>query len=139
MAGRRIVAGLALLAGVAGMGAVYEADRSPVLGTVALGQSPSTVVVDARTARAFVGDGNLVHVLDTATGKLLRTVTVAPSPAGVRANLLAVDEQAGRVLVLSEPPFGPLPLRGSVSMLDAHGGQLVHVTPVTVGGAGWLD
>src|SRR5438093_1017710 len=91
----RIVVGLALLAVVAGMLAVYHPDRNPVLGTVALGQGSYRLVVDARSVSAFVGDGNRVHVLDTATGRLLRTVTVAPSPVGVRANLLAVDEQMG--------------------------------------------
>jgi hypothetical protein len=75
-----------------------------------------------------------------ATGKLLRTVTVAPSPAGVRANLPAVDEQMVRVVVLTEPFLASIRLMGYVEVPDARSrsGQLLHTTPLAVGNTGWL-
>jgi hypothetical protein len=48
----RIVVGLALLAVLAGMVALYHPGRNPVLGTVALGRGSYMLVVDARSARA---------------------------------------------------------------------------------------
>src|SRR5436305_4499493 len=134
----RIVVALALLGVVAGMVAVYHPGRNPVLGTVALGQGSYMLAVDARSGRALVADGNRVHALDTATGKLVRTVTGAPSPASVRANLLVVDEQMGRAVVLTKPFRGSIPLMGSVGVRDARSGQLLHTTSVALGNTNWL-
>jgi hypothetical protein len=136
MTRRRIVVGLALLAVVAGLVVAYHPRHDPVLGSVALDQYSSMLVVDARTARAFVGDGSCVHVLDTATGALLRTVPVAPSRAGV--DHLAVAEQVGRVVVLGDSFSGSPPFVGYVSVLDAHSGRFLHTTPVSMGNITWL-
>src|SRR2546423_2370625 len=136
MTRRRIVVGLALLAVVAGLVVAYQPRHDPVLGTVALDQYSSMLVVDARTARAFVGDGSRVPVLDTATGALLHTVPVAPSRAGV--DHLAVAEQVGRVVVLGDSFSGSPPFVGYVSVLDAHSGRLLQTTPVSMGNITWL-
>jgi len=137
-----ILAGLALLALLGGaMDVARRPDGNPVVGTVTVGPDPGTLVVDTQTGRAFVGDqsNGRVDVLDTATGTLVRTVAVVPSPAGTQVDDLTADERLGRVFVLSAPGLGSPLLRGYVSALDARSGRLLLTTPVTLGGAlGWL-
>jgi len=137
-----LLAGLALLALLGGaMDVARRLDGNPVVGTVTIGPDPGTLVVDTQTGRAFIGDqsSGRVDVLDTARGTLVRTVAVAPSPAGTQVDDLAADERLGRVFVLSAPGLGSPLLRGYVSLLDARSGRLLHTTPVTLGGAlGWL-
>jgi len=137
-----LLAGLALLALLGGaMDVAHRLDENPVVGTVTIGPDPGTLVVDTQTERAFIGDQSSarVDVLDTARGTLVRTVAVAPSPAGTQVDDLAADERLGRVFVLSAPSLGSPLLRGYVSLLDARSGRLLRTTPVTLGGAlGWL-
>jgi len=137
-----ILAGLALLALLGGaMDVAHRPDGNPVVGTVTVGPDPGTLVVDTQTGRAFIGDqsSGRVDVLDTATGTLVRTVAVAPFPAGTQVDDLTADERLGRVFVLSAPGLGSPLLRGYVSALDARSGRLLRTTPVALGGAlGWL-
>jgi YVTN family beta-propeller protein len=82
--------------------------------------------VDAQTGRAFVANqyDDSVSVLDTRTGRVLRTVPVNPHPGAV-----AVDARVGHVFTLNQPePEGIS--RASVSMLDAHSGRLLRTVPV---------
>jgi YVTN family beta-propeller protein len=84
---------------------------------VALYQDPHAVV-DTRTSRAFVtGSGadrrsGVVSVLDTTTGKLMRTV-----PLGTYPNAIAVDERTDCVFVGSDD--------STVSLLDARSGAVL--------------
>ena len=88
---------------------------------------PLRGATDARTVRGFALQGEAVRVYDTRTGTTLRTVPVGVNPIG-----LVVDEQGGKVLVVSG---GPAPQQyqcggcgGSVSVLDATSGALLATT-----------
>jgi DNA-binding beta-propeller fold protein YncE len=82
------------------------------------------VVVDERTGRAFVLDGDdTVGVLDTRTGALLQRVAV-----GRAAIALAVDERTGRVFVVNS--YMRAGATGTVSVLDALDGHLLRTVPV---------
>jgi DNA-binding beta-propeller fold protein YncE len=100
-----------------------------------------SLAVDERTGRAFIATMSLaantglsgsVIVLDTHTGSLLHTVALPYAPGA-----LAVDAQDGRVFVSSlglTNPSAPQRTRtGTVSMLDARTGALLHSS--TVGAA----
>jgi len=88
-------------------------------------------VVDERTGRIFFdGAGGVMRVVDGANGRLLRTVSLG---AGfVRYNHITVDESSGRVFVASagfSPTTGqtrPMPVNGSVSVLDGYSGALLR-------------
>ncbi len=79
-----------------------------VLRTVPVGQYAGGLGVDERTGRVFVADlqmqafgapatvNGLVHILDAATGTVVRTVTVGKSPS-----LAQVDAQTNRIFVLN--------------------------------------
>jgi YVTN family beta-propeller protein len=89
--------------------------------------------LDPQTRRLFVatspGGGGQLSVVDTATGRIVNTLTL---PSGPRA--LAVDERQGHVFVaaltqtdyMGGTPIGP----GSVSVLDARDGTLLNAIPV---------
>ena len=88
---------------------------------------PLHATTDARTGRGFALQGDAVRVFDARTGTTLRTLPVEVNPIG-----LVVDEQGGRVLVVSG---GPIPQQyqcsgcgGSVAMLDATSGALLATT-----------
>jgi DNA-binding beta-propeller fold protein YncE len=86
------------------------------------------LAVDARTRRAFVvnrADGSL-SVLDTHSGAVRRTVALERASADTTYTL-AVDEQAGRVFVVSEKPP---PAHGRVIVLDARTGTVLGRTRV---------
>lgn len=84
-------------------------------GTVAVGQEPIALAVDAQRSRVFVANSGsaTVSVLDARRGTLLRTVVVGPAPAAV-----VVDERRGRVFVAT--------VRG-VAVLDARTGAWVRL------------
>jgi len=91
--------GLALLAAlvaVAGVVMALGAGPGSTLVTIAIGTAPSAVAVDDRAGRAFVISvaDKAVSVLDTTSGRLVRTVTIGVGP-------LAVDGAAGRAFVLN--------------------------------------
>src|SRR5438132_12140542 len=93
--------GMMVLAILVGLAAMHRPDADPVVRTVVLDESPRAVVVDPRTSRAFVATGGAgepghVSMVDTATGALLRTVPVGLDPCA-----LAVDERAGRGVVVN--------------------------------------
>src|SRR5579871_4360495 len=76
------------VAGVATLGSA--ASDGAVLRTIPLGSAPDAILVDATAGRAFVttrGDAG-VRVIDTRSGRLVRTVAVGTSPL-----LAAVDQR----------------------------------------------
>jgi len=75
---------------------MLDATNGRFLRQLAVGETPTTVAVDARVGHAFVVDpgNNAVYMLDTRTGAVLRTI-----PAGVDPVAIAVDEESGRVFV----------------------------------------
>jgi len=104
---------------------VVSLDMPPFLPS-GLGWSGDTVpvAVDAREGRVLVSrqTSNAVSMLDTSTGRLLRTVTIAPLQAGatsIQLMSLIVDERDGRVFVVSAD-------RGTVTTLDARSGRLLR-------------
>ncbi len=113
-----------LVAGGIAAAMVSRATADVVLRTVTVGHAPYwTLALDERTSRAFIfnrQDGTL-NVLDTRTGALLRTVTLAPGNVW-----LAVAERAGRVFVSGYDT-------GTITMLDARSGAVLHSVPVGTG------
>ncbi len=107
--------------------AMFDLRRGTLLRTLRVGRFAQQVVVDEATGRAFVASSNCgapnattvvnlcVGVLDTATGRLIRTITDASSP-------LVVDQQRGRVFVASG---------NRVSVLDARSGRVL--TTISLG------
>lgn len=113
---------------------VLDARTGAVLRTVSVGspgRNPVAAAVDVRADRAFVVNDvdNRVITLDARTGSVVHTTTVRTLPTAV-----AVDQQDGRVFVVSRGPSdragNPLG-KGTVSVLDAHNGAVLHT--VTVG------
>lgn len=121
---RQVIAGLTLLALMAGAVAVRRTGANPVLRSVLSAAFPRAVVVDARHGRAYVigsdRTGGHIWVLDTATGQVLMTVSTADTPGGV-----ALDARHARLFVGN----GTSP---TVSMYDATSGVLLHA--ISVGG-----
>ncbi len=131
---------LVALVMVVGVAVARRPDADPILWTVALNDSPSSLVIDARTGRAFVlGDGygpfgyrGNVTMLDLASGASLRTVPVGRVPAEMlldqRVNRLfvmsmAMDDSQGRAFVANSPA-------GTVSMLDIRRGVVLKTIAV---------
>lgn len=126
--GLAVLAVLAGVAGVAGVALVRGASAGPAVYTVALGQTPTDMVVDSRTGRAFIATytpsamTGHVAVLDVGTGRLVRTV-----PVGYEPGPLAVDPApGGHVFAVHEL---------SVSMLDGRSGRLVRTVNTVPAGA----
>lgn len=93
---------------------------------------PSSVVIpvgsvaaDERDRHVFVANfnDNSVSMLDSTTGRLLRTVPVGSNPQSI-----AVDDQAERVFVANSNYGHP----GTVTMLDARSGNVVSTILVGV-------
>ena len=111
-----------LLAGVVlavacGVAVAGRGEPGPILHTVMVGGDPEqSLTVDDQTSRAFVFNrfDNTVSVLDTATGALVRTVSVGSSFA-----FFAIDRPTGRVFLGSGGD-------GTISMLDAKTGQVLR-------------
>jgi len=100
-----LLAAIALVGG--GILAFERISASPIVATIAVGQMPVALGVDARTGHIFVANkySASVSILDGMHGKLIRTVSVGPSPQAI-----AVDAQVGHVFVAGST---------STSMLDA--------------------
>ncbi|SRR5579883_307645 len=94
---------------------VLDAVNGRVVSTTAVGGNPGVPVVDPPSGHVFVpiASGDRVSMLDARTGTLLRTVTVGLFPLQAVA-----DERTGRIIVTSGD--------GSVSVLQAHSGRLLH-------------
>lgn len=124
------VAILILALVVGGVVALRRTSASPIVRTVAVGKSPTALLLDERTHRAFVvnSDSNDVTVIDTRTGALVCTTRVGPRPAGGPRGMAAVDERTGRVFIVNGGA-------NSVDVLDAASGTLRRI--VTVGAAPW--
>jgi len=113
---RGLLVGLAL-AVVCGIAVAQQGESGPILRTVTIGRAPYwTLALDAQTERAFVfnrQDGTL-SVLDTQSGALMRTVTLAPGNVW-----MAVAQRAGRVFVSGYDT-------GTITMLDARTGAVLR-------------
>jgi YVTN family beta-propeller protein len=92
-------AGLVLLVALAGLPVAGRLWAPPAVRTIAVGRTPTAVVVDACTRRVFVANlgSSTVSMLDAASGTVLATIAVAPHPSA-----LAVATTAGRVFVVSD-------------------------------------
>lgn len=130
-AGSRVytVAGLALLAALAGVGvAAHRSDAPALLHTIPLGiswtggvVSPGGIAVSSETGHVFVTDGNngTVLMLEAGNGRVLHTEAVTAAPSTI-----VVDERVGRVYVLDDQ-------NPAMSVLDARSGRLLNT--VTLG------
>jgi len=110
-------------------GAAISADARAPATLSSFGQDGdcSWLVADARTHRAFAPDPDgTVRVLDTRSGRLVRTVRVtsADTPSGTSAGVTdvtpVVDELGGRVVVAV---YGPGRGQSGVAVLDAMTGR----------------
>lgn len=91
-----------------------------VIGTVSLPAAPTDMAVDNQTGRTFVlNDGNnSVSLIDTHTGRLVRTVSLGIGTFPPLALIMAIDARANRVVVASRGTY--------ISILDARTGTLLH-------------
>jgi len=107
-------AGTVFVLGAGGV-TMLDATRGRVLRQLAVGATPTTLAIDARTGHAFIVDpgSNAVYMLDTRTGAVVRAQNMVMTPS-----LVAVDEQGGQALVTSDSPF--------VSVLDTGSGAAVR-------------
>lgn len=109
--------------------ALLDARSGRIVRAVATGRPAYRIAADTRTGLAFAAnlDGT-VSVVETRSGRLLRTVrvdTVADAAQG--GLLLAVDEARGRVIVVSG---------SGLVILDAQSGRLLHRNPLRLGAQG---
>lgn len=125
---RRLLALLILCIILAAVVAVTVVRPSPVVRTVVTGGQPVAVAVDPVTRRAFVADtSGRVHVLDTVSGRLVRTAPLDGTGWPSHRLAIAIDARSGRVYVAGDgPPDG-------LDVLDARDGRSLGVIP---GGAG---
>lgn len=120
-----------------GQGRLYVAGRASVnvfnarsglpLGTLPAGPAPRALALDAATQRLFVFNAanSTVSVIDTATGRLLRSTRLRTPPSAdiLTTDQVAVDTRSGRVFVrASNHP--------TVAVLDARTGALLHTRRV---------
>lgn len=114
---------------------MLDAHTGALLSTVTVGVLPSALAVDAQTGRVFVTNSgsNTVSTLDARSGRVVRTVAVGRDPVAV-----AVDIHRRRIFVTSLNSSMPLMPEynllgnGSVSVLDARSGAIMHTIPVGV-------
>jgi len=111
---------------------IIDPTRGRVLGSLDIGGSPRALVIDPRTARAFVaidqvngGRGGQVRVVDTASGSVGR-VTRATRVDGMPMALVA-DVQSGRIfdITMTTSNQGSA---GRLTVLDARDGHVVRAT-----------
>ena len=134
-------AGRAIVGGGAGPTtlSLIDTQTGALLQAVDLGGgSCRAVAVAVGAGRTFVlerapgntGTSDVVSMLDTRTGTLMRVVRVPLAPIAV-----AVDEQGGHVFVASEgrrKGFGNTLGAGTLSMLDARTGALIRRVPLGI-------
>ncbi len=117
---------LGLLALVLSLSVTWsDAPTGPIIATVSTDASPLPLVIDPQRGRAVIGAFNSarVQVMDTATGRIIRTVTL-PQPNYWGGNA-AWDEQAGRLFILGRPQLGLVYY--TISILDVQSGRLMGV------------
>lgn len=119
---RPVTIAVLLMLGLGVAGLVWRSAPNPIIRTTSLGEEAFGVAVDQVTNRAFVitnlffpasePQGH-VAVLDTRSGRLLRTLAVGMNPNGV-----VVAARAGRVYVSNQDD--------TLSVLDAWDGRLLN-------------
>ncbi len=117
---RWVLVGL-LIVVVGGGIALLWPNTGPIVGFAAVGKDPWPLLIDARTARAFVynrSDGT-VSTIDTVTGELVRTVFAGSSFA-----FMAVDRRTSRVFASSGGD-------DTIYTLDARTGIVLHAVTDT--------
>jgi len=105
-----------------------DTDSGALLWTTSVGVWPAMIAVDAGLARAFVGNSGsgTVSVLDTRTGRVLRTIPVATD--ALMPVEIADDARSGRVFVLLPPTRPNRPDR--LVALTARSGAVVWTAPL---------
>ena len=104
-----------------GLGEILSrtAETSPVLRKVVVGPYPGGVTVDERTSRAFVtNQDGTIHVLDTRTGALVRTVKVASG-----YHTVTIAPRFNRIFVLNVSAEG---VGTSLSLLNQASGSALR-------------
>jgi len=105
-----------------------DTNSGALLWTTSVGVWPATIAVDAGRARAFVGNSGsgTVSVLDTRTGRVLRTIPVVTD--ALMPVEIADDARSGRVFVLLQPNRPNRPDR--LVALTARSGAVVWTAPL---------
>lgn len=97
---------------------IVNVDTGQVVSDTLTGNRPIALVADARTGRAyFTAADGAMHVLDTSSGRELRSITLPVAMAF--SNLLTLDARSGRVFVAGNKQVG---------ILDARDGRLLGTT-----------
>jgi DNA-binding beta-propeller fold protein YncE len=98
-----------------------------VVRTVAVGQAPGALAVDARTGDIVVANAyyNSVSLVDAASGRVVRTVPLALPPRAI-----AVDQRRDHIVVLTSEEFVPAAPAGQVQVLEGRTGRLLHTAAV---------
>jgi len=91
---------------------MLDTGRDVVLATLHIADFPRQVVADARTGHVFVSDTYSVYMLDAASGRTLRTLSMIGNEPGA----MAVDERTHRVFATNG---------GQVQVIDTPSGSLV--------------
>lgn len=103
---------------------VFDTRKDIVLRKMGMGTVVGSVVADERTGHVFVFGGNSIQMLDSATGRTLRTI---PGPYLNYGGAL-IDEQTGRLFValLHWSAKGYPTSTGSVLVIDARSGAVLR-------------
>ncbi len=111
----RVIVACLLLATAGGGVLASRLSDTPVVETTVVGLGPGTTAVDERTGRVFVVNtqDRTVSLLDSRSGRLVRTITV-----GFYPELVAVDAPSGHAFVATD--------EGLVSMLDGQTGSVLQ-------------
>lgn len=105
---------------------MLDARSGAVLRSITTILNPLEVVVDARTRRAFVVDAvGTVHVLDTDSGSILRTLAINPQGGRELCDVVLV-ERTYRVFITMGDGFTP----SILTVLDARTGSVQRQIPV---------
>jgi YVTN family beta-propeller protein len=111
----RVIVACLLLATAGGEIVAARLAATPVVESTVVGLGPGTTAVDERTGRVFVAntEDRTVSLLDSRTGRLVRTITV-----GFYPELVAVDASSGHAFIGTD--------EGQVNMLDGKTGSLLQ-------------
>jgi YVTN family beta-propeller protein len=114
-----VIVACLLLATAGGEVVASRLAATPVVETTMVGLGPGTTAVDEQTERVFVvnSEDRTVSLLDSRTGRLLRTIAV-----GFYPELVAVDTPSGHAFVGTD--------EGQVSMLDGRTGSVLQSVQV---------
>ncbi len=108
---------------------VLSTRTTRMLMSIRAGQSPFALATDERTGHIFIGDRGTaptrVFMVDGHTGRLLRTVGLAP---GLDPLQIVVDVRTRRVFVMNGGSINRP--TGTIVTIDADTGRFVNSTPV---------